>query len=133
MADSPLVLSVGQCSYDHGSISRALRQDFNATVEGADTHAQALKALRAGTAGKYALVLVNRVTDVDGSLGLDLIQTIKADPTLAHLPLMLVSNYTDAQATAQTAGALPGFGKSDIGSNRFHDTLKPILAPQHTH
>ena len=43
-------------------------------------------------AGEFDLVLVNRVLDADGSSGLDLIRAIKADPDLANVPVMLVSN-----------------------------------------
>ena len=128
MADSPRVLSVGQCGYDHGSISRALQQACGVNVDGADTHAQALSTLKAEP-GRYSLVLINRVGDRDGAPGLILVRTLKADPALAELPVMLVSNYADAQAEATTAGALPGFGKSDIGSPKFQEILQPILKP----
>ncbi len=126
---SPWVLSVGQCGYDHGSISRTLQQAFNAKVDGADTHDQTLKALTSQP-GRYALVLINRVGDRDGASGLTLIQTLKANPAFTEVPVMLVSNYPDAQASAVAAGALPGFGKSDIGSTKLLDTLRPILAPE---
>jgi len=109
--DKPRILSVGQCSFDHGSINRHLGQTYGAEVARADTKGQALATLRAG---EFDLVLVNRVLDADGSSGLDLIRAIKADPTLAGLPVMLVSNYEDAQVEAQSLGALPGFGKTDL-------------------
>jgi CheY-like chemotaxis protein len=109
--DKPRILSVGQCSFDHGSISRHLRQAYRAEVTAADTKGQTLTSLRAG---EFDLVLVNRVLDGDGSPGIEVIRAIKADPELASVPVMLVSNYEDAQAEARAAGALPGFGKSDL-------------------
>lgn len=109
--DKPRILSVVQCSFDHGSISRHLGKAYGAEVTGADTKGPALTSLRAG---KFDLVLVNRVLDVDGTSGIDLIHAIKADPELAPLPVMLVSNYADAQAEAKAAGALTGFGKADL-------------------
>jgi two-component system, chemotaxis family, chemotaxis protein CheY len=109
--DKPRILSVGQCSFDHASISRHLGKTYGAEVTGADTKGQALTSLRAG---EFDLVLVNRVLDGDGSSGLDLIRAIKADPELAGVPVMLVSNYEDAQAEAKAVGALPGFGKADL-------------------
>jgi CheY-like chemotaxis protein len=109
--DSPRILSAGQCSFDHGIISRHLRKIYGAEVAGADTMGRALVTLRAG---EFDLVLVNRVFDGDGTSGLDLIRAIKADPELAAIPVMLVSNYQDAQADARALGALPGFGKADL-------------------
>jgi CheY-like chemotaxis protein len=109
--DKPRILSIGQCSFDHGSIVRHLGQIYGAEVAGADTKGQALVTLRAG---EFDLVLVNRVLDADGTSGLDLIRAIKAEPDLAGLPVMLVSNHEDAQSEAQSVGALPGFGKADL-------------------
>ncbi|HWG42560.1 MAG TPA: hypothetical protein VN688_07215 [Gemmataceae bacterium] len=106
------VLSVGQCFADHSSISRVLRASFVAEVIAADTSRQALQQLQEET---FALVLVNRVFDADGDSGLDLIRAIKADDALRSVPVMLVSNYDEAQAQAVQAGALPGFGKAALG------------------
>jgi CheY-like chemotaxis protein len=112
--DKPRILSVGQCSFDHGSITRHLGKIYGAEVAGANTVGEALVTLRAGD---FDLVLVNRVFDGDGTEGLDLIRAIKADPKLASIPVMLVSNYEDVQVEAQSLGALPGFGKSDLRHN----------------
>ena len=43
---STRVLSVGQCSFDHGSIARTLEHAFDVRVRGADAKEDALKALR---------------------------------------------------------------------------------------
>src|SRR5437764_6697953 len=112
--DKPHVLSVGQCSFDHGSITRHLGKTYGAEVAGANTVGEALVTLRAG---EFDLVLVNRVFDDDGTPGVDLIRAIKAEPELAGIPVMLVSNYQDAQAEAKALGALPGFGKADLRHN----------------
>jgi len=121
---APRILSVGQCGFDHASLTRALGQAFGARVDAADTHAEALRALRAGP---FDLVLVNRIGDRDGARGLDLIRTLKADPDLASVPVMLVSNYPDAQAEAVKLGALPGFGKSALSEPRTRDLLAAAL------
>ena len=63
----------------------------------------------------FDLVLVNRVLDADGSAGLDVVEQIKTDTNLRELPVMLVSNYEDAQRQAVEKGALPGFGKATLG------------------
>ncbi len=120
------VLSVGQCSYDHGQITRHLDRAFAADVEGADSHAQALEAVR--TRGPFGLVLVNRVGDRDGAPGLTLIEALKADPATAAIPVMLVSNYADAQAQAQERGALPGFGKAELGKPEADTRIAAALA-----
>ncbi len=119
------VLSVGQCGPDHGTISRTLRKELGAEVHSADHPAEALDALRAGS---YQLVLVNRVFDADGSSGLELIRAIKADPALSSVPVMLVSNYPEAQSEAEALGALPGFGKARITSSATMAGLKAVLS-----
>ncbi len=106
------VLSVGQCAADHHSIAVTLRRTFGAEVVGADTATEALEALRNNP---FALVLVNRVFDADGGSGLDLIRALKADDKLKTAPVMLVSNFADAQKQATAAGAEPGFGKASLG------------------
>jgi CheY-like chemotaxis protein len=121
------VLSVGQCGFDHGSISRQIQTAFGATVEAADTGASALRALRAGG---YDLVLVNRVFDADGASGLDLIRELKTDPALGSVPVMLVSNYPDAQGAAEALGALPGFGKGDLDTPQGRARLSAVLDPE---
>jgi two-component system chemotaxis response regulator CheY len=123
---APRVLSVGQCGFDHGRIARFLRDAFGAQAEAVDDADEALAALRTGP---FALVLVNRVFDGDGSPGLDLIRAIKADGALAGVTTMLVSDLADAQARAVALGALPGFGKADLGRPRAREALAPILAP----
>lgn len=119
------VLSVGQCGYDHGQISRHLSRAWGAEVVAAGTHAEALELIR--ERGPFRLVLVNRVGDRDGARGIDLIRTLKADPGLADVPVMLVSNYPDAQAEAVSAGALPGFGKAELGDRAVEERLQPLL------
>jgi hypothetical protein len=41
--------------------------------------------------------------------------------------MMLVSNYPDAQAAAVAAGALPGFGKRELGTPRVTELLKAAV------
>ena len=45
--------------------------------------------------------------------GLEIIRQIKADPTLAAVPCMLVTNYAEHQEVAVAIGAELGFGKSE--------------------
>lgn len=115
------VLSVGQCALDHGNVSRVLRSEFGADVVPAATADEALAAVRQGG---FALVLVNRIFDADGDSGLELIKRIKAE---SAVPVMLVSNFADAQAQAQEAGARPGFGKAALGAAETLTRLREHL------
>lgn len=116
------VLSVGQCQADHGNLSHTLRKLFSAEVVPVASAAEAERLVGKQT---YDLVLVNRVLDADGTSGLDLIQRLKqASPA----PVMLVSNFEDAQSDAVAAGALPGFGKAALGQPALLDCLRAVLA-----
>jgi two-component system chemotaxis response regulator CheY len=118
------VLSVGQCTADHGGISRTLRGAFGAEVVPADSVPEALELLRQEA---FALVLVNRVLDADHTPGLELVRQVRADEALKAVPIMLVSNYADAQAEAVAAGAAPGFGKADLGRADMLERVRPFL------
>lgn len=120
----PRILSVGQCGFDHAGLARFAEKHLNADLVAAATSTDALEALRRET---FDLVLVNRVGDRDGRPGLDLIRALKADESLASIPAMLVSNYADAQAEAVTAGALPGFGKAEVGRPELASRIKSVL------
>jgi CheY-like chemotaxis protein len=118
------VLSVGQCGADHRKIVRTLLP-FNVEIVPADTTAEALAKLREKP---FALVLVNRVYDADGSLGMELIRQIKRDAALQAVPVMLVSNHDDAQKEAVQAGAVAGFGKSALYGPLVAERVRPFLA-----
>ena len=117
----PRVLNVGQCVPDHMSISAYLRRKFDAEVVKIDSHAAAVEAAKGADVD---LVLVNRLYDADGSPGLD---TVKAIADADGPPVMLVSNYEEAQSHAVAAGAQPGFGKGDLGTPAADEKLAPVL------
>ncbi len=87
---------------------RRLVESFGARVERVAMPEQALELLRREP---YDLVLVNRKIDQDYSEGTELIRAMQADALLRRVPVMLVSNYPDAQAEAVRLGAARGFGK----------------------
>jgi CheY-like chemotaxis protein len=120
------VLSVGNCGADHGGISWAMRP-LGAEVTPAATQAEALERLRQE---RFHLVLVNRVFDADGDSGMELIRRIKADEELRTTPVMLVSNFADAQEQAVEAGAAPGFGKASLGRPEMAERVKPFLGAE---
>ncbi|REK07459.1 MAG: response regulator [Planctomycetota bacterium] len=119
------VLDVGQCGMDHGSIRRLIERAFDAEVAQAHDLAGALEQLRNGS---FDLVLVNRKFDADYSDGLELIKRIKDDGTLAGTPVMLVSNFADAQQQAVAVGAEAGFGKAELSAPATQERLAKFLA-----
>lgn len=105
------VLDVGNCDPDHGKIVGMLTRNFDVQTDRVMFVDEALKAL-SGT--HYDLVLVNRRIFADDSDGGELIRRMKASEALVRTPVMLVSNFPDAQAKAVAEGAVPGFGKAAI-------------------
>ena len=120
------VLSVGNCSFDHGMIEELISANFDAQVAAASLQDEALEILRAD---RFDLVLVNRKLVTDSSEGVELIERIKADPQLANLPVMLLSNYPEAQGEAVAAGAKPGFGKAELDRPETLEKLARFLGP----
>jgi len=102
------VLDVGNCGPDHAAIRRLIEDHFAANVVQAHHADETLALLREET---FHLVLVNRKLDLDHSDGLGIIERIKADAQLRHVPVMMVTNYAEHQQQAIQAGAEPGFGK----------------------
>lgn len=121
---SKRVLSVGQCVPDHTTLTSYLRGNFDAQVVKVDLADEALAALREQA---YDLVLINRKLDADYSDGLEILRAIKADPALAAVPVMLVTNYVEHQDAAVAAGAVRGFGKLEYGDPRTREKLEPFL------
>ena len=120
------VLSLGQCGADHGSIARLLNGQFGAQVVAAATFEEALQRLRSEP---FDLVLINRVLDFNGASGLDFLPRLQEDANLKSVPVMLVSNYEDAQKKAVAQGALPGFGKSALRDPNTLARLRAVLSP----
>jgi len=110
----PDVMLVGHCGPDAIMLKTVVQRALpEANVELINDH----DALDASLTGDVVL-LVNRELDGDfrtGTGGIDLIRHLTESATTA--PMLLVSNFEDAQAQAEAAGAMPGFGKSDL----YHD------------
>jgi CheY-like chemotaxis protein len=118
------VLSIGQCAVDHAALSRTLATHFGAEVVPAAGAAEALGRLEQEA---FDLVLVNRLFDADGSSGLDFIRQLTRRQPQRIVPVMLVSNYEDAQGEAVATGARPGFGKASLGQPAMLARLKDLL------
>jgi CheY-like chemotaxis protein len=122
---SKRVLSVGQCVPDGRAIDRFLRANFAVEIVPAATTPDALDLLRKQP---YDLVLVNRKLDEDYSDGTQLIEAMRAEPTLATVPVMLISNYAEYQQAAVAMGARLGFGKDELGRSDVIERLRPYLS-----
>jgi hypothetical protein len=74
------------------------------------------------------LLLFNRELGFgfDDGQGVDLM----ADVHESHpdVKMMLISDYPDAQAAARKVGALPGFGKADLGTSKVEKALRDALS-----
>jgi hypothetical protein len=74
-----------------------------------------------------ALLLVNRV--LDGSFptrdGVELIRLLLGSDVEPRTRAMLISDVAESQASAEGAGALPGFGKRGVNSE---ETRRRLLA-----
>ena len=120
---APRVLAVGHCHADTASIRHVLEREFGADVDSAESESDAIRQLRSAP---YDLVAVNRIFEFGGD-GLQFVRTMQADEELRHVPVVLVSNYEWAQEEAVKLGALPGFGKSELGSRSMIERLRRAL------
>jgi DNA-binding NtrC family response regulator len=121
MADNARVLDVGQCGADHAAIKDMIEQNFQAQLDPIGTIDEALEIMRHSGCD---LVLVNRLL-ADGSDGLELIRQAKREELT--IPVILVSDYADAQSAAVAAGALPGFGKAALYEDATYERLARML------
>ena len=119
------VIDVGQCNLDNGNIGRLLKGTFGAEVLRAHSHDEALAM---AAEHQPALVLINRLYDADGSEGMETVRAIKADEAMSGIPVMIVSNFADAQTAAVEAGAVHGFGKSALNDPATVTLLGEFLA-----
>ena len=119
---SKRVLDVGNCGPDHHSLTKLVTNNFKATVDQAH---QAVDALTMLDQNQYALAVVNRLLDCDGSSGMEVIRQLKEkQPTM---PVMLVTNFEEHQKSAVEFGCEPGYGKNDLFSEATVSLLAKYL------
>jgi hypothetical protein len=120
---TPTVLLVGHCGPDSYSLKNAVSRALpGVTILSADD-GEALDA----NLGRADLLLINRVLlgYFENESGIDLIARLAQTPGAPRT--MLISNYADAQAAAESAGALPGFGKKDIYAEETTRRLRAAM------
>jgi two-component system chemotaxis response regulator CheY len=118
------VALVGHCGPDSSYLRIAVsRAERDIQVVAVDDDSDLKRVLNDGV----DLLLLNRQLDFgfDEDEGVALIRRIRA--AYPNVKAMLVSNYPEAQAAAVAEGALPGFGKRDIGSARVSELLRDAL------
>lgn len=118
------VLDVGNCDPDHGMIQQMLRENFDVRIDRVMFVDDALARMREN---RYDLVLFNRLIFEDGNEGIELLKKAKADPALQSVPIMMISNFEDAQAASIAAGGEPGFGKKTIFAPATIELLSKYL------
>jgi len=121
---SKRVLNVGQCNPDHSSLAAFLNSHFDVEVDRSHQMDDTLDKLRTHS---YDMVMINRKLDADYTDGMAILETMKADEALKSIPVVLISNYADAQEAAVAAGAAPGFGKAELHDPATLEKVSKIL------
>lgn len=117
---SKRILLVGHCGVDGPRMQSAIGSFLNdADVLRINSAADLKRAVDEGA----ELLLVNREPlGFEPTPGVDLIREIHSKHP--DQKMMLVSDYDDAQSEAAQVGAMPGFGKRDIGLPKFEQTVR---------
>jgi hypothetical protein len=121
---SKRILLVGHCGVDGPRLKSEISQFLSdADVERINSDADLRRACDRGA----DLLLINREPlGFEPRSGTQLVRDLCE--RFPGQKLILVSDLEEAQQEAAEAGALPGFGKSDIGSPKFEDTVRNALA-----
>lgn len=118
------IVLVGHCGPDSYALKSAVANAIPGAVVGFANDLDSLEKV----AKEADLLLINRVLDghFDTGNGVDLIRELSARGVRPSL--MLISNYEDAQAEAQRAGAIAGFGKAQMYTEAAKLRLRSALA-----
>jgi DNA-binding NarL/FixJ family response regulator len=119
------VLLVGHCGPDSSYLKMTVKKALgDVTILSADEASEFTRHLEKSDPD---MILFNRELGYgfDPATGVETIRILhKSKP---DLKMILVSNYPDAQQAAQAAGALPGFGKRELGTPRVLELLRDAL------
>jgi len=117
------VLDIGNCGPDHHSITEMIESNYDAVVDQANAFEDAETQLKQNN---YDLVVVNRLLDMDGSSGMDVIRRVLEHDQ--NLKVMLITNFPEHQEVAVAGGAVPGFGKNSVGNQETINLLGQYLS-----
>ncbi|QDS97145.1 response regulator [Adhaeretor mobilis] len=118
------ILDVGNCVPDHSAITQFLTSKFDCEISQTHGPEDTLSMLKAR---EFDLVLINRKLDRDYTDGAEILKQIKADATIADVPVMIITNFNEHQEAAVELGAMRGFGKLEFEKSETLEKLKPIL------
>ena len=121
---SKVVALVGHCGPDSSFLRMAISGAAPGTrVVMVDSDEELETAIGKG----IDLLMLNRKLDFgfEATDGVDPLRQIRS--RRPGQKIMMISNYPDAQEAALTAGALPGFGKREIGSARVKQLITAAL------
>jgi DNA-binding NarL/FixJ family response regulator len=119
------VVFVGHCGPDSTYLRMAVRKSLGqADVLMAGCPAELDDALKTA---HVDLILFNRELGYgfQPDMGVEFIRVLKQ--RYPNIPMMLISNYPEAQSAALQAGAVAGFGKREIGSPRVSELIKAAV------
>jgi DNA-binding NarL/FixJ family response regulator len=125
---SKRVVLIGHCGPDSSYLKMAVSAAERGTqIIACDDEAHLQQLISDGV----DLLLFNRILEFGfpEEEGVAVIRRLRAQHP--NLKMMLVTNYPDAQSAAIKLGALPGFGKKDLGSSRVAQLLRDALAAEH--
>ncbi len=118
------IVLVGHCGPDATYLRMAVQSaEKMAQVFGVDDAHE----LEAALEQEAHLLLINRVLDYgfDQTEGVELVRKLRT--THPQVKTMLITNHPEAQSSAVQAGAMPGFGKREIGSPKVKQLIKDAL------
>lgn len=104
-----------------------LNEHFDVSIDRVMFVDDALEKLRSN---QYALVLFNRLIFADGSPGIALLERATTDDSINGTPMMMISNFDEAQARSIAAGGVPGFGKNAVFDDSTTNLLAQYLPPR---
>lgn len=123
------ILVVGNCDPDFASLRSMLEHNFDVQISRAMFVDEACEILERVS---FDLVVVNRRIFADDSDGAQLIDRMIASREWAATPVMLISNFPDAQQDAVRRGARSGFGKSALNDPATIQKLAELLPRKST-
>lgn len=118
------IVLVGHCGPDATYLRIAARAAFGeANIIAADDRAALDRAIQDGV----DLIMFNRELDYgfEPDTGVEMVRVLKK--LHPDLKMMVITNYPEVQAAAIAAGAVPGFGKRDIGSPHARELLRGVF------
>lgn len=118
------VVLVGHCGPDSSFLRMAVSGAAPGSIVAmADSEAELDAAVEKGA----DLLLFNRVMEFgfDERDGVELLARTRRNHP--EIKVMMISNYPETQQDAEKAGAVPGFGKREVGSDNSRQRIRQAL------